>query len=118
MVLRGQHANQHGPETRATVLVRPVSAVVGAAFLALPVKLPDAHTGLKSWGSGPAGSSARDHCLLGAQLKSCSPTKPPGAHPGGMANTAEPTGVVHSFSRSSSSRLRWMGTNCWSTSAW
>ena len=44
--------------------------------------------------------------------------KPPGPHPGGMAKTADPTGVVPWFSRSSSSRRRWIGTDCRSTSAW
>ena len=46
------------------------------------------------------------------------PMYSPSAQPGGIANTAEPIGVVHWFSRSSASSLRWIGRNCPVRSAW
>jgi hypothetical protein len=52
------------------------------------------------------------------QDRRVSPIHPPGEHPGGMAKTAEPMGVVHSLSRSASASLFWTGTNWRSMSAW
>src|SRR5699024_1332832 len=54
----------------------------------------------------------RDHAST--DCPRCSPS----AQPGGIANTAEPIGVVHWFSRSSASSRCWIGTNWPSTSAW
>ena len=42
----------------------------------------------------------------------------PSAQPGGIANTAEPIGVVHWFSRSSVSSRCWIGRNWPRRSAW
>ncbi len=50
--------------------------------------------------------------------KSVSPTNPPGSVPGGMTNTAEPIGVVHTLSASNSASLRCTGRNWTSISRW
>lgn len=55
--------------------------------------------------SNKAGASMR------IQENSAWPMNSPRATPGGMANTAEPMGVVHSFKRSSSASRFWMGKN-------
>ncbi|MEG3613531.1 hypothetical protein, partial [Isoptericola haloaureus] len=45
-----------------------------------------------------------------------SPTNPPGSHPGGLANTDDPLGVVHRLSLSSAASWRCMGGHGSSTS--
>jgi hypothetical protein len=69
--------------------------------------LPGREHGASGFGWGNGQDSNRD----------C-PMNPPSSHPGGMAKTAEPMWVIHSLSRSNSSRRRWMGTNWRPGSCW